>query len=56
MGHIIPKIIIKIKPKIANSVKSNIEEKKTEKKKVTHTYTYKISPPQVFCEIKFELN
>jgi hypothetical protein len=59
MGHIIPIIIIIIiKPKFANSVKSNIEEKKKGKKKLTHTHThtYKISTPQVFCEIKFELN
>jgi hypothetical protein len=40
MGHIIPKIIIKIKPKFANSVKSNIEGKKSLKKKLTHTHIH----------------
>jgi hypothetical protein len=55
-GHVILKIIIIIKPKFANSVKSNIEEKKlTHTHTHTHTHSYKISPPQVFCEIRFEL-
>ncbi len=55
MGHVIPIIII-IKPKFANSAKSKIEEKKlTHTHTHTHTHSYKISPLQVFCQIRFEL-
>jgi len=42
MGHVIPIIIIIIiKPKFANSVKSNIEEK--QRKKKTHTHLQNIT-------------
>jgi hypothetical protein len=41
MGHVIPEIVIIIKSKISNSVKSNIEEK--ERKKKTHTHLQNIT-------------